>query len=183
MARLKILLTMSVMTLCVGVCTAAGFLAEKIELPGSSLGNMYRIDEGVYRSDQPSGDDFRMLEAFGIKEVLNLRNYNSDDDEAAGTSLKLHRLKTKAGSINTEDIIRALKIIKNRKGPIVIHCWHGSDRTGAVVAMYRIVFQGATKKEAIDELRDGGFGYHKIYGNIIKLIENADIDYIKSKLK
>ena len=156
--------------------------AEKIELPGSELSNFYRIDEGVYRSDQPTAADFRALEQYGIREVLNLRNFHSDDDEAAGTSLVLHRLKTRAGRIGEDDLIEALRIVKNRKGPILIHCWHGSDRTGAVVAMYRIVFQGVSKADAIRELTEGGFGFHKIYGNIPETIRNIDIEQVIRKL-
>ena len=45
-----------------------------------------------------------------------------------------------AGKVSQEQLIDALRIIKNRKGPVLLHCWHGSDRTGATVAAYRIVF-------------------------------------------
>lgn len=69
-----------------------------------------------------------------------------DDDEAKGTSIKLHRVKTKAHSISEKQLIQALRIIKNRKAPIVFHCHHGSDRTGAVCAFYRIIFRMFQKK-------------------------------------
>ena len=116
---------------------------EKITLPDSELTNLYKIDSGVYRSEQPSHEDFKALEKYGIGEALNLRNRHSDDDEAAGTNVKLHRVKTKAHSINEEQLIEALRIIKNRKAPIVIHCHHGSDRTGAVCALYRVEVRGS----------------------------------------
>ena len=111
---------------------------EKITLPDSELTNLYKIDSGVYRSEQPSHEDFKALEKYGIGEALNLRNRHSDDDEAAGTNVKLHRVKTKAHSINEEQLIEALRIIKHRKAPIVIHCHHGSDRTGAVLSLIHI---------------------------------------------
>ena len=112
----------------------------------------------------------------------NLRNRHSDDDEAAETKIKLHRLKMKAHSVNEEQLIKALRIIRNRKGPIVFHCHHGSDRTGAVCAMYRIVFQGVSKQKAIQEMTEGGFGFHRIYKNIIRTIEKADIERIKREV-
>ena len=143
---------------------------EKITLPDSELTNLYKIDSGVYRSEQPSHEDFKALEKYGIGEALNLRNRHSDDDEAAGTNVKLHRVKTKAHSINEEQLIEALRIIKNRKAPIVIHCHHGSDRTGAVCALYRVVFQNVSKEDAIHEMTEGGFGFHRIYKNIIRTI-------------
>lgn len=90
--------------------------AEKITVPDSKLTNLYQIDSGVYRSEQPSDADFKALEKYGIREVLNLRNRHSDDDEAAGTKIKLYRLKMKAHSVSEDQLINALRIIKNRKG-------------------------------------------------------------------
>lgn len=156
--------------------------AERLFIPGSELENLYKIDSGVYRSDQPSYSDFKALEKFGIREVLNLRNRHSDDDESKGTKITLHRVKMKAHSVSEEQLINALRIIKNRKGSIVVHCHHGSDRTGAVCAMYRIVFQNVSKEKAIHEMTEGGFGFHGIYKNIIRTIENADIERIKKEV-
>jgi protein tyrosine/serine phosphatase len=85
-----------------------------------------------------------------------------------------------AGEITDDKVIEALRIIKETDGPILIHCWHGSDRTGLVSAMYRIVFQGWTKEDAIDELTHGRYGHHTIYGNIPEYIEKADIVKIKA---
>lgn len=161
---------------------AQGVKAEKIILPGGELNNLYKIDSGVYRSEQPSHAAFKALEEYGIGEVLNLRNRHSDDDEAAGTNVKLHRVKMKAHSVNEEQLIRALRIIKNRKTPIVIHCHHGSDRTGAVCAFYRIVYQNVSKEDAIREMTEGGFGFHRIYRNLIRKIKEADIEQVRKKV-
>lgn len=156
--------------------------AEKVAIPNAELVNLYRIDTDVYRSEQPSSADFAALQAYGIREVLNLRNRHSDKDEASGTTIKLHRLKMKAHTVSEDQLIDALRVIKNRKGPIVFHCHHGSDRTGAVCAMYRIVFQGVSKQKAIQEMTEGGFGFHRIYKNIIRTIEEADVERIKREV-
>ena len=79
--------------------------ADKIILSDSDLTNLYQIDSGVYRSEQPSKEGFKALEKYGIGEVLNLRNRHSDDDEAKGTSIKLHRVKTKAHSISEKRLL------------------------------------------------------------------------------
>lgn len=155
---------------------------EKITLPDSELTNLYMIDTGVYRSEQPSKVDFKAFEKYGIGESLNLRNRHSDDDEAEGTSVKLHRVKMKAHSVSEEQLISALRIIKNRKAPIVIHCHHGSDRTGAVCALYRIVFQNMPKEVAIREMTEGGFGFHRIYKNIIRRIKEANVEQIREEI-
>lgn len=176
-----------ILSLFVGILTSVSAFGQstsavKITVPGSELTNMYKIDSGVYRSEQPTSADFRALEKYGIREVLNLRNRHSDNDEAEDTNLILHRQKMKAHSVNDEQLINALRIIKNRKGPIVIHCHHGSDRTGVVCALYRIVFQNVSKEDAIREMTEGGFGFHRIYKNLIRKVQEMDVELLKKKL-
>ncbi|MDR0447659.1 MAG: tyrosine-protein phosphatase [Treponema sp.] len=149
----------------------------------SHVKNFYKIDEGVYRSAQPNTKAFAELEKMGISEILNLRYYFSDRNPARNSSLILHQVKMHAGNSKWEELVKALRIIKNRKGPIVIHCWHGSDRTGIVCALYRLVFQDWTKEEAIDELENGGYGYHSgVYSNIKTFIQNVDVATLKNAL-
>ena len=124
-----------------------------------------------------------LIDVIGIKTVLNLRRHHSDEYEAKHTDLKLERIKMNPGKIRDEDIIQALKIIKNSPKPILVHCWHGSDRTGVVIAMYRLVFENYSKDEAIRELRERKYGYHEaVYGNIVKYIENVDIEKMKEEI-
>lgn len=149
----------------------------------STVKNIHKVDEGIYRSGQPTTQEqFSKLEKYGIKEILNLRITSSDTRKAAGTSLKLHQNKIMTEIIDEKDLLNALKIIKNRKGNILIHCRHGSDRTGAVVAMYRIVFQGWSKEQAIYEMKNEGYGFHYIYANIPRLINKINIENFKKKL-
>ena len=150
---------------------------------GSSLDNLYQVDEGLYRSEQPDTEAFADLAKLGIGEVLNLREYHSDDDEAAGSDMALHHIKIDTGAISEEQLVAALDIIIHRKAPILVHCWHGSDRTGAVIAAYRIVMENWSKERAIDELIEGGYGYHaNIYPNVVELIQSLDVAKMKSRL-
>ena len=141
--------------------------------------NFYQIDDEFFRSGNPGKEAFLELESLGIMEVINLQTYHSDDNEAEGTNVTLHRVKMNAHRITEEDVVEVLRIIKDRKGKILIHCKHGSDRTGLIAAMYRIIFQGWTKEEATDELVNGGYGHHRIFKNIPKFIKKADIPRIK----
>ena len=164
------------------MCPALGFcqLVEKID--GLGLSNMYKVDEGVYRSEQPKKTQLEAAAKYGITEILNLRQWHSNKKFAKNTNLILHKVRMNAHDMNDYEIVRALKIIKNRKGAILIHCHHGSDRTGAIVAMYRIIFQNWSKEQAIEELKNDCFGFHGIYINIPKYITNVDIDDIKSRI-
>jgi tyrosine-protein phosphatase SIW14 len=150
---------------------------------GTTLQNIYLVDQGVYRSEQPKREDSQDLMSLGITEVLNLRELHSDQDDIPDSRFLLHRIKINTGNITEEQIIEALRIIKNRKGPILIHCWHGSDRTGVTIAAYRIIFNNWSKSQAIDEMTHGGYGYHaRIYPGLVELVETLDVDRIKQSL-
>ncbi len=148
----------------------------------ANLKNLYRVDEGLYRSDQPSRAGFRELWDMGVREVLNLRSMRNDDHKARGLGLRLHHIRMNAGNPETEEFVEALRIIRDRRGPLVIHCWHGSDRTGIVTALYRMVFQDWTRERAIDELKYGGYGYHPVFGDIITYLETVDIEQLRAAL-
>lgn len=143
---------------------------------------MHEVDVDIYRSGQPTTNDFAEFEKLGFKEVLNLRMFRSDKKKAKNSSLILHHKRMMAETICANDLLKALRIIKDRTGKLLIHCHHGSDRTGAVIAMYRIIFQGWTKEKAIDEMIYGGFGFHSIYFNIPALINRINVKKFRKRL-
>jgi tyrosine-protein phosphatase SIW14 len=148
---------------------------------GTNLENIFLVDKDIYRSEQPKHKDIPNLQLLGIKEVLNLREFHSDKDDLMDTDLMLHRVKMHTSNITEDQIITSLRIIKNKKGPILVHCWHGSDRTGVTIAAYRIIFNNWTKSQALDEMTNGGYGYHSyIYPELVSFIEKLDIKRIKN---
>jgi protein tyrosine/serine phosphatase len=157
-------------------------IAEKIELKG--FNNLYKISDTLYRSEQPGDDEMKELEKMGIRTVLNLRNYHNDKNEAQGTSLVLERIRMNASEITQEQIFQAMKIIKDSPKPVLVHCFHGSDRTGCMVASYRIIFQNWTKEAAIEELKNPAFGYHASwFPNILEALRAIDVNKMRKDLE
>ena len=152
-------------------------------ISNSSLKNLHRVTDKIYRSEQPNSEGMKELEKLGIREVLNLRNWHSDNDEAKGTKLKLHRVKMETGSICDDEVIAAMRIINDSEEPILIHCHYGADRSGLVCAMYRILYQEWSKEAAIDEMKKGGFGFHSIWWQVPEYIQDADIESLKSEIE
>ena len=150
---------------------------------GTELENIFYVDEGVFRSEQPQDENMKDLMKLGEKEILSLGGFHSDKDDITNSHFTLHRIRIDTGDITEEQVIEALRIIKNRQGPILIHCWHGSDRTGTVIAAYRVVFNGWTKAQAVDEMANGGFGYHaRVYPELVKFVEILDVDRVRKAL-
>jgi protein tyrosine/serine phosphatase len=144
--------------------------------------NLYRLNDSIYRSEQPDEKGFKVIDSLKIKSVLSLRSSYKDAKLTGKSIFNLYQVGMAADSFTDEEIIKALQIIRNSPKPLLIHCVHGADRTGVVVAMYRILFNGFTKEQAIDEMKNGDYNFHKVYQNIPDYIKKADIEYIKNKV-
>ena len=152
--------------------------AVRVEQDG--LPNLHRVTTNLYRSAQPTADGLQAAEKLGIKTVISLRGFHSDKDEVESTKLRTERIRFNTWHPEDEDAVRFLKLVSNTNhGPFLIHCLHGADRTGTMIAIYRIAIEGWTKQEAIKEMTTGGFGYHTVWRNLITYLNELDLEELK----
>jgi protein tyrosine/serine phosphatase len=151
------------------------------------LPNLHRVTDRLYRSAQPvDAEAFRILAANGIRSVVNLRQTMDDAPLAAGTGLTLCRVPMRARSIGEDDghlMALALRAIEDglARGSVLVHCQHGADRTGAVIAMTRVLWQGWSPDKAVDEMLDG-YHFSQIWWNIPQYIRTTDPDDLRRKI-
>ena len=147
--------------------------AEPIAMEG--VANLHRISPMLYRSEQPTALGMKNLEKLGIRTVINLRAFNDDDDEVKGTSLRTEHIKILTWRIDDRHVIEVMRMLRQTENaPFLIHCQHGADRTGVMSAMYRVLEQGWTPEDALEELIDGGYGYHSMWKNIVRYVRSVD---------
>lgn len=80
-------------------------------------------------------------------------------------------------------MFQALKVLATAERPILVHCWHGADRTGAVVALYRMVVQGWSRERAIGEMLRPEFGHHAgTFPNVRRYLETVDVEGMRRRL-
>jgi protein tyrosine phosphatase (PTP) superfamily phosphohydrolase (DUF442 family) len=152
--------------------------AEPVARPG--LPNLHRVTPRLYRGAQPDAQGMRELAKMGVKTVVNLRSLHSDRDEIGSLPLSYEHINMKAWHPEDEDVVRFLRIVTDEsRGPVFVHCQHGADRTGLLMAVYRIVVQGWPKERAIDEMTHGGFGYHVIWKDLIVYLRALDVERIR----
>jgi protein tyrosine/serine phosphatase len=183
---MKQLLFSFVLVVLLGSCTQTNKVssdrptnwAQKVSVNG--MHNLYKIDSLVYRSEQPHHKEMKELQSMGISTVLNLRHKRNDNWKGRKTKLKLEHIPINTWKVSYDELVNATGILVRAKEPILVHCWHGSDRTGAIIACYRIVKFNWTKEEAIKELVNGGYGFHKnTFQNIVQLINSIDVEKFK----
>jgi len=80
------------------------------------------------------------------------------------------------------DALRFFRIVSDTSmTPVLVHCQHGADRTGAMLAVYRAAAQGWTKREALCEMTGGGFGYHRVWKNLPLWFKRLDIEALRKE--
>ncbi len=154
--------------------------AEKIDLPG--CGNLYKVSDTLYRGEQPTAEGFKGLQNLGIKTVVNLRSLHSDQDELEGLSLDYEHIRMEAWDPEQEQVEAFLKIAADpAKKPVFVHCQHGADRTGTMVAVYRIVIENRDTEKAISEMRNGPFGFHEVWTGLPKFLRELDVEGLRKE--
>lgn len=157
--------------------------AEPIEgLPG--LYNFYKVDDNLYRSAQPLDEGFAELKKLGVKTVITLRTLHTDSVQCEKMALYCFQIQVEVWDPDEEEVIEFLRAAINPSmHPLLLHCKRGADRTGMMVAMYRIVVQGWSKEEALREMVLGGYGYNPFWEDVFNYVLDVDVEEIKRKLK
>jgi protein tyrosine/serine phosphatase len=154
-----------------------------IPLTVEGVPNLHKVSEELYRGAQPTAEGMQALQALDIKTIVSFRSIHSDRDEIGDLDLAYERIPMMAFASSESDVVRFLKIITApERTPVFIHCLHGADRTGVITAAYRIVIQGWAKEAAIQEMTEGGFGYHSIFQNLVGFLENLDVEKIRKEV-
>lgn len=128
-----------------------------------------KVDERLYRGAQPTEAGFKKLRELGITTIINLRMepdaVKTDEKrmvEALGMKYVAIPVEdgnffTRSRTIPDEAIRTFFKIVDDAEhGQVFVHCHRGADRTGAMVAFYRIARQNWTAEKAAKEARDLG---------------------------
>ena len=152
--------------------------AEPLDLPG--LPNSYKVSDDLYRGAQPTSEGMKQLEKLGVKTDVNLRFIHSDKGLIKGTALDYEHINVTSFWPRTTDVVRFLKIVTDKeRTPVFVHCHKGIDRAGMMCAAYRVVVQGWSKNEAIEEMNKGGFARRRPYGSVVDFVRKLDVEQVR----
>lgn len=147
---------------CLTTVSAGQSNARYKELP-----RFHEVSPTLYRGAQPKAGGLKRLAQLGIKTIVDLRSAGerarSEEQEAHGLGLRYFNVPLKwYGRPKDEQVERVLEIINRAENqPVFVHCGHGRDRTGLIVALYRITHDGLTGRQAKSEARRFGMFWWK----------------------
>jgi protein-tyrosine phosphatase len=129
----------------------------------SGIENFYQVDQNVFRGAQPSEAGFKYLTKIGVKTVLDLREADqrsrAEEGLVTADGMKYVNIPMTGLAAPTEaEIGRALGILEGG-GAVFVHCKRGADRTGVVIATYRIDHDGWDSERALREAKARGMSF------------------------
>lgn len=145
--------------------------------------NLYQMSPTLYRSSLPDGGALPLLTKLRIGTVITFLP-ESDARWLSNPGIEQVQLPYRTNHVDDSDILRALRAVQaaEAKGPVLMHCKHGSDRTGLVAAMYRVVVQGWSKEDALNEMTEGGFGDSHHFKDGVRYMMQADVEKLRVAL-
>ena len=166
--------------LAVAVCASTAI--PQSDTKQKDLPNFTRVSDVLYRGGQPTEAGLQELIRLRIKTVVNLRDNDdrarAEGDAAVAAGLRYFNLPLshfhKPNNKRVAEILSIINAPENQ--PVLVHCKRGADRTGTIVAIYRIERDGWTDDQAKREAERFGLGFWQIR------MKDYISDYYQNKL-
>ena len=150
-------------------CTAPEPLADACPSPLSpAVANSCVVVPGaLWRGAKPDSPGATALISLGVRTVVNLELLDDDRDAfrmarpstAVSTSIDYFRIRdwepnvVIAPALLDSHVSAFIAIVKTQAKPIYVHCRSGQNRTGVMIAAYRVMLEGASIESAIGEMQ------------------------------
>ena len=124
--------------------------------------NFGKVDRTFYRGAQPSSVALQELRAQGIKVIIDLRESGQstirERQQAEQLGMQYVNVPLPALAAPGPDQVRTVLWLLTNHGntPIFLHCRRGKDRTGTMVACYRVQHDGWDNAKALEEASEYG---------------------------
>ncbi|MCY7375533.1 MAG: tyrosine-protein phosphatase [Pyrinomonadaceae bacterium] len=151
------------------IIACANFAYAQKAVESKDLPNFSQVGANFYRGAQPTEAGVKKLAKMGVKTIIDLRgaDENAQKEKLWAQNAHINFIAVnlsnwfKPKTSDIENIIKQIDAAENQ--PVFVHCQRGADRTGTVVAVYRISHDNVTAKEAIDEAKKFKFGWWQFW--------------------
>jgi uncharacterized protein (TIGR01244 family) len=132
------------------------------------LPNFHKVNDRLFRGAQPGKAGLQKLAQLGIKTVINLRDDDerarAEEREAKALGLQYFNVPLSRQFRPRDELVERVMSLINapQNQPVFVHCKRGADRTGTIVAIYRIDHDGWNGDEAAKEAGRYGMGFWQL---------------------
>lgn len=127
-----------------------------------NINNFDVVSEGLWRGAAPSHQAMAKLAESGVKTIVDLRmaGQGAAEEKARAGKLGIKYIHIPLGFKGPSllKVAQFLNIVNNPANqPVFVHCRYGADRTGALVAVFRVIHDHWTFNQAYTEMRSHHF--------------------------
>ncbi len=149
-------------------------LAVALSLPAlpaavDTLGipNFHQVNEHVFRGGQPPAESWQGLAQLGVKTIIDLRrtDEHSTEEEAkavVAAGMKYVNVPMKGVVAPPDEQIAKVLALLNSQDKVFVHCKRGADRTGTIIACYRIKHDRWRAQQALAEAKSFGMAWTQV---------------------
>lgn len=139
------------------------------------LPNVHVVHSYLLRGGAPTLAGIDELKQMGVKTIIDLRRNEQRiaAERQHAIQLGINYVSLPMGNFVPSERKQAefLRIVQDAsvnpaKAPVFVHCSHGSDRTSFMVALWRTKHDGWTIGQAITEMLQRGFFFHRFQKNL-----------------
>jgi len=137
-------------------------------LPG--LTDVGRVAPGIFRGAQPKPEGYATLKAMGVRTVINLRTRHGAREAVEAAGMRYVEIPMSVWkNVDPAAVRKALSVMTDPANqPVFVHCFRGKDRTGLVMAVFRMEVEGWSEAEAEAEME--AFGFHEFWSQFKEFV-------------
>jgi protein tyrosine/serine phosphatase len=140
--------------------SACGSVPSKSN-PSDPAGNFYEVSTGIYRGGRPDQPGIDALSKLGVKTIVDLENDDAaiKQEREWAVAAGINFISQPMNGLDTPDDKQVNQTLDDIHAdqPVFVHCMQGKDRTGLIIALYRVFYESWTPKAAHDEMMSHGF--------------------------
>lgn len=124
-----------------------------------------QVNDRLWRSGRPTEQTLTMLYAKGVRVIIDLENdlpvVNAEAALAKRMGFTFLSYPTESfWAPDDQKMEEILRILSASPQPVLVHCYHGEDRTGLVIGLERVFLEKWPAGKAYDEML--AIGFHRI---------------------
>jgi len=118
------------------------------------LHNVFRLSDNIISGSEPHGEKaFAWIAALGVKTILTVDGKKPDAEVAKKFGMRYVHVPIQYKGITEDEMLRIAKTFREVESPFFVHCFHGKHRGPTAAAVGRLILDGASREQALAEMR------------------------------